>query len=117
MKRIISVILLVAVMCSVLAIPVDSVTYSAKRTCPLCHGYQIATVTCDNNSDTIAEAPDVTCTMHTPCVITERKQATSRFVCPNVECEAHYKAQLFDTHIENVYHTFTREHYDVCKYK
>lgn len=116
MKKIIIMILLSTVLCMTLTVSAGSVSVYAIRMCPYCHQYGAATVTCDRNSKNLSPAPDAVCSLHSPCTITDRKQSTSSYTCSNVNCIAYYNSLYYDTHIESVYHTFTRTTSNVCNY-
>lgn len=118
MKKLISIVLVIVVLCSALALcaSADIMVPYATRTCPACGRAGTATVTCDKNSDTMSPALDVECSSHYPCTITNRLQSTVSYTCSNTNCQAYYSSKNYGTHIESVYHTFTKTTHNVCNY-
>lgn len=118
MKKLITTVLMITVLCCVLVLCVsaDGITpYYAIRTCPECGG--MAAYSCGGTTGTCA--PDEECTLHEPCVRINRAQANTFVTCQicGFGTGGAHGDGLVSPHIESEEHTYTRTSYTICAYK
>ncbi len=118
MKRIISIILLSALLCTMMAVCVSSAVY-AIRTCPECNT-KTMTALCGEYVSTNYGGVSCAYAEHGDnCWIIRREYYTAYGKCSNATCIYYtYETERYEypLHVHIAHHTSTKEDYNVCTY-